>query len=239
MANTRGLDAVGVAVLAAGGVMIWSGLKGASILTTVQEVIQGKKPSGTNVHPVNVQLASTGGSVASGPAGSVVAMAEQVANSAPGKAGYCWGGGHSGSPCSAKCFDCSGYVSCVLNKLGLLKGSMITTGFMVWSGASTVPWAQRQPGDLYVSATHIGIISTDIDQMWNDRCTGCGGVQLSSIKGGRSGYIVRRVKGASTGSTPSKGDCMGTGWNNGMSPGNCAGDGTCIWNESKNCWERV
>lgn len=193
-----GVDAVGVGVLAAGGLLIWSGLRGSSVLTTVQEVVQGKRPSGRNVHPIEVRIPT----IAAGPgtstaaAGSVVAMAEQVAASPAGRRNYCWGGGHTSNPCSASCFDCSGYVSCVLGRLGLMKGSMVTTGFMVWSGASTVPFSQRQPGDLYVSATHIGIIATDIDKMWNARCTACGPVQLSSIKGGRSGYITRRVRGA-------------------------------------------
>lgn len=166
----------------------------------------GKTPQANPKPPFQpVSLQISGGAAAPGgsgvqPAGlsggnsAVLTMAQQVANSAAGRANYCWGGGHTSSPCSARCFDCSGYVSCVLNRLGVLHGSMTTTGFLGWSGATTVPYAQRQPGDLYVSATHIGIIA-DSSRMWNAACTACGSVKLSSYVG-RRGYTVRRVKGA-------------------------------------------
>lgn len=190
------VSGVALGTLAIGGVLMWSGLKGASLLTTVQEAIQGKKPSGSNVHPVTTPQATAASSTSTGTvpaaAGSILAIAEQVANTAAGRSGYCWGGGHSNSPCSASCFDCSGYVSCVMNRAGKLKGSMVAASFMSWSGATTIPYAQRAGGDLFVSASHIGIIA-DSTQMWNAACTGCGPVKLSSYVG-RGGYIVRRVK---------------------------------------------
>ncbi|MGH2866769.1 MAG: hypothetical protein ACRDNK_04255 [Solirubrobacteraceae bacterium] len=53
MAGSGGsVGAVAVGTVAAGSVLVWSGLKGASILATLQSVIQGKKPSGANVHSV-------------------------------------------------------------------------------------------------------------------------------------------------------------------------------------------
>lgn len=194
----QGISGVALGTLAIGGVLVWSGLKGASALATVQDAIQGRKPAGANIHPVSVPQAATGGgSAGSGGSiptlsGPIIGIAEQVANSPAGKSRYCWGGGHSGSPCSAKCFDCSGYVSCVLNQAGKLKGSMVAAAFMSWSGAVTIPYAQRQAGDLYVSSSHIGIIA-DSTQMLNAACTACGPVKLSNYVG-RSGYIVRRVK---------------------------------------------
>jgi cell wall-associated NlpC family hydrolase len=191
----KDVSALGVGTMAAGALLVWSGLRGSSVLSALQDVIKGDKPSGANVHQIDAQAGTASlTSAGAGASGSVLNTAVQVANSPAGKRNYCWGGGHSGSPCSASCFDCSGYVSCVLNRLGLLKGSMVTTGFMTWSGATTVPYSQRQPGDLYVSASHIGIIASST-QMWNAACTACGPVKLSNYVG-RSGYIVRRVKNA-------------------------------------------
>lgn len=191
------ISGVAVGVLVAGGLLVWTGLKGGSVLAGVQSVIKGQAPTGGNVHPIDVAVAAGGGSGGGGsiPAasGSILAIAQQVAATPAGKTRYCWGGGHSGSPCSASCFDCSGYVSCVLNHAGVMKGSMVTGGFMVWGGATTIPYAQRQPGDLYVSSGHIGIIA-DSAQFWNAACTKCGPVKLSTYAG-RRGYVVRRVKG--------------------------------------------
>lgn len=188
------VSAVAAGTLAVGGLLVWSGLKGSSVLGAVQDVINGHQPSGTNAHPIDVPAGgATGGGSIPAASGSILGIAQQVAATPAGKTRYCYGGGHSSNPCSAKCFDCSGYVSCVLNQAGVLKGSMVTGGFMLWSGATTIPYAQRQPGDLYVSSSHIGIIA-DTSQFWNAACTKCGPVKLSSYVG-RNGYIVRRVKG--------------------------------------------
>lgn len=70
----RGVSPIAVGTLATGVLLVWAGLKGASVLKTVQEVIQGKKPSGTQVYPIGQAAAtsSTGpgkssGSALSGP----------------------------------------------------------------------------------------------------------------------------------------------------------------------------
>lgn len=196
MAPRSDVSAVAVGTAAAGAVLIWSGLRGASVLATLTDLIRGQHPTGANVHQVDAQaspVGGAGGGALPAAAGSVLGVAQQVAASLAGRANYCWGGGHTSSPCSARCFDCSGYVSCVLGRLGLMKGSMTTTGFLTWSGATTIPYDQRQPGDLYVSASHIGIIADDM-RMWNAACTACGPVKLSNYIG-RRGYVVRRVKG--------------------------------------------
>lgn len=196
MAARSDVSAVAVGTAAAGAVLIWSGLRGASVLATLTDLIRGQHPTGANVHTIDAQVTpvgADGGGMLPAAAGSLLGIAQQVAASPAGRANYCWSGGHTSSPCSARCFDCSGYASCCLNKLGVLKGSMTTTGFLTWSGATTIPYAQRQAGDLYVSATHIGIIADDT-RMWNAACTACGPVKLSNYVG-RKGYIVRRVKG--------------------------------------------
>ncbi len=196
------ISGVSVGVLAVGALLIWSALRGASVIGGLQEIIRGKRPTGENQNPITVNIAvPTGGDAVGAAAGAgvpvsnnaIYQMALAVMNSPAGKRNYCWGGGHTSNPCGASCYDCSGYVSCVLGRLGLMKGSMVTGGFMVWSGATTIPYSQRQAGDIIVSAGHIGIIA-DKSRMVNAACTACGPVKFSSYVG-RKGYIVRRVKG--------------------------------------------
>lgn len=205
----KDINGVGVGIVAAGLVLTWAGFFNVSPIEAFKQLAMGKAPQPnpkSKFQPVTFNTGSTatgGGSglqeVSSVGNSSVLAMAQQVAATPAGRSRYCWGGGHTSSPCSAKCFDCSGYVSCVLNRLGVLKGSMTTTGFLAWKGATTVPFSQRQPGDLLVTATHIGI-AIDGSRMWNAACTACGPVKVSNYG---SKYTVRRVKGAAVSpSTP-------------------------------------
>lgn len=203
MAIGREINGVGVGIAAAGIVLTWAGFNNTSPVEAFKQLAMGKAPQPNPKTPFQPVAFTAGSGGAGGPGyqtigaggGSVLAMAEQVARSAAGRRRYCWGGGHGANPCSAQCFDCSGYVSCVLNRLGLMKGSMVTTQFLAWKGAVTVPFAQRQPGDLLVTATHMGI-AIDGSRMWNAACTACGAVKISSYS---SKYTVRRVGGGSSG----------------------------------------
>ncbi|WP_433478145.1 NlpC/P60 family protein [Spirillospora sp. CA-142024] len=206
MALGKDINGVGVGIAAAGLVLTWAGFRNVSPIEAFKQLVMGKAPE-ANPKPAFQPVTFSGSSgTVGGPGlqtigsggGSVLAMAQQVAGSPAGRSRYCWGGGHTSSPCSAKCFDCSGYASCVLNRLGLLKGSMTTLGFLAWKGAVTVPFSQRQPGDLLVTTTHMGI-AIDGNRMWNAACTACGPVKVSSYS---SKYTVRRVRGASSSSAP-------------------------------------
>lgn len=68
-----GTSAVAVGAVAVGGMLIWSGLKGASLLQTVQELILGKQPTGANKFPIPIP--SGDGSGATGDASGMVAAA--------------------------------------------------------------------------------------------------------------------------------------------------------------------
>ncbi|MGH2866770.1 MAG: hypothetical protein ACRDNK_04260 [Solirubrobacteraceae bacterium] len=57
MAGTN-VNAVAVGAIGVGLIFTWSGLKGASILATLQSVIQGQKPSGANTHAITVPAAA-------------------------------------------------------------------------------------------------------------------------------------------------------------------------------------
>lgn len=212
MAQTSGFA---VGTLAIGGVLVWSGLKGASILTTIQELVQGKKPTGSNIHQIGVPVGSA--AAAAGAAGSPVGSAAAAAGAAIGAAGlgltilniaasykgrsYTFGGGHS-SFCPPGGMDCSGYVSCVLHRAGVLNGSPLATDGLASWGVS-VPLDQRAPGDVIVwnggpGGGHCGII-IDSKTMWNNPCTACGGVQIQTYNpshGSRlmASAVIRRAK---------------------------------------------
>lgn len=197
----KGISGLGVAFMAAGGVIAWSGINNVPVLAALRALAKGemipsnKKPA---FQPVGLDYAAgaAAGDVATGAASnsSIVQMAATVAASPPGRANYCWGGGHTANPCSAKCFDCSGYVSCVLNKLGLMKGSKTTITFMAWNGLTRVAWGSRQPGDLLINRGHMGIM-VDNKMMWNAACTACGAVKQSSYVG--KTYGAYRIRGGS------------------------------------------
>jgi hypothetical protein len=71
-----GTSALAVGTVAAGGLLVYSGLTGESILRTVQELIQGKKPSGAPDNPIDVPAGATD---AAGPGGTATVDGVTVA----------------------------------------------------------------------------------------------------------------------------------------------------------------
>jgi hypothetical protein len=55
----NGVSATAVAATAAGGLLVWSGIKGANITTDLRDLISGEKPDATNVNPVGTPAASS------------------------------------------------------------------------------------------------------------------------------------------------------------------------------------
>ncbi len=192
MSSSSGISGISVGVIGAGLLLLWSGLKGASISATLQDLIKGQKPAGVNVKPIeSAAIASAAdNATATAPFGGLVpgsGKASTILQYAAARKGQCYGfgSGHSGNPCASRCTDCSSYVSCVLSQ-ATGKTINMATGGLAGIGAG-VPYAQRQPGDVIVwnggtGGGHTGIIAT-VDAkggtMWNNLCTGCGGVQLS------------------------------------------------------------
>jgi cell wall-associated NlpC family hydrolase len=205
MPGPRGMNAIAVGAAGAGVLLVWSGLKGASVLETVQSLLQGQQPSGTRTRPIGTQIATTltTGSKQLPTGGSPKAAA--ILKAAEERRGftYCFGGGH-GAICGGRCWDCSGYVSCVLYRAGALPGGRpLATGALARWGQA-VPYVSRAPGDVIVwnggsGGGHTGIIAA-VDEsggtMWNNQCTGCGGVKLSRYPYGNrtaAAAVVRRA----------------------------------------------
>jgi cell wall-associated NlpC family hydrolase len=96
-----GVDGVAVGTVVAGGVLVWSGLKGASVLASLQSIIQGHKPTGENTHPIGTPTA--GGSSTPGVPGAAVsgtALQNAVVAFAQAQIGiqYQFGGGNGEKP---------------------------------------------------------------------------------------------------------------------------------------------
>lgn len=200
MASTNGgISGIGLAVIAAGAVAVYSGIQNRGLVESLRFLAMGQPiPAG----PQKTSPVSYGddGSITTAGLGGGNADIVSIAASFKGRP-YVFGGGHR-SVCPSGGLDCSGYVSCVLNKAGLMKGTKTTDGFAVWGIG--VPFDQRQPGDLVIwrggpGGGHMGIVING-DTMWHTPCTGCGGVQIGRYAKTRTGRvtIVRRAKATST-----------------------------------------
>jgi peptidoglycan DL-endopeptidase CwlO len=115
---------------------------------------------------------------------------------------YVWGA--SGPPGSGN--DCSGLVNHVLgadlhmgipgHSDGQYSGHGPVTGqYYIWSGATTVPAAQMEPGDLCCWPTHIGIATGDGQMI--SALNPSAGVVVTTVQGGApigEPLLVRRLK---------------------------------------------
>lgn len=72
------VNGLGVAAVAAGALLLWSGIKGASVTTSLRDLIGGKSPAGTQAYPLTAATgggAGSGGSAAAGNTGAGSASA--------------------------------------------------------------------------------------------------------------------------------------------------------------------
>lgn len=72
-----GAAGVAVGTVAAGGILIWSGVRGASVLKTLQALVQGQKPAGLNAYPIGTpKPPSSGDSPSDGSGGNSGGMVD-------------------------------------------------------------------------------------------------------------------------------------------------------------------
>lgn len=64
------ISGIGLGYAVAGGVLVWSGIKGESVAQTVSELARGKQPSGTDTQAVTIPSAPSSASSAGGGGGS-------------------------------------------------------------------------------------------------------------------------------------------------------------------------
>jgi cell wall-associated NlpC family hydrolase len=153
----RGVSGTAVALAGAGGLLVYSGIRGVSIADAMRSLIQsGTLPQG------RIPNAVTGGAPAGvldtpNPTSTGTAFGAQFAAAAAlyaGKVRYSWGGETPSG------WDCSGFPTYVLvHDLGRTnlpdRTHTVCTQFMVWSGAQTIQ--APEPGALVLWPTHMGI----------------------------------------------------------------------------------
>jgi len=191
--------AVGAGV--AGLVLVWSGIKGASVSTVLRDAAHGQNPStAPNVNPI-IDSAGGGATGVSGNTGS------EIANDALRFVGhqYIYGGapgtdGTHGWDCSSFCNWVIGHDNALAipgygpgKYTGAVHGPA-TPQWFVTGLCTTVPRNQAQPGDVVVWLTHMGIV-TGPNQMISAQ-TEATGTRVSSIDGFIKGepMRIRRLK---------------------------------------------
>ena len=210
MAGAGKVNGPALAAMAAGGVLVFAGLKGYSIPATLQDIMTGKNPqSQAQANPITGTAAATGGGASGGgsPGGSTTPSA--IANAALRYEGHCYLYGGAPGPDGKSCWDCSSFCNWVLgHDIGVdipgfssYDGSSHgpnTLSYLAWAGATTVGHsaASARAGDLCVWQTHMGIC-TGSNAMISAQ-NPSGGTRRSGITGFIPGEVlfVRRLKAA-------------------------------------------
>lgn len=182
MARTAGVPGLAVGLATAGGLLLYSGLKGVPIPDALRGVLStGKLPAGAAA-----AAPSAAGPSAAGPAG---ATGSAIADDALKYLGapYRWAGADPSG------WDCSGFVTWVLHHdLGYNLPSnthTVCTAFYGWSGASKLNSVQTvQAGDLVVWPSHMGIAIS--------------GTQMISALNKSQGTVITTFAGAGVPGTP-------------------------------------
>lgn len=168
-----GVSGIGASTIVAGLVILYSGLKNATILDTVRALVRGEPiPSaGSEIEAARSAVASQAGQSGSSTAvfrsATGTATGDAIAAAAVKYVGvpYVWAGE---DPING--WDCSGFVTYVLHHdfgLQLPNNNHTTTfDFYTWSGAVTIKDQARAPGDLVLWWSHMGI-AVDHDNMVN------------------------------------------------------------------------
>jgi cell wall-associated NlpC family hydrolase len=207
------ISGIGLAYATAGGVLLWSGIKGETVKQTVAELARGQQPSGTNQQPVDTTAGpavASSGAAAGGAEPFVTSSA--IANDAQGYAGHAYRYGGAPGPSGANPWDCSSFCNWVLgHDFGMVLPGNSQPGYngashgpntllyLAWGAAKGISSraADAQPGDLCVWQTHMGIAlgGGQMVSALNERL----GTRITSIQGGAPGgevLFVRRIKSA-------------------------------------------
>jgi cell wall-associated NlpC family hydrolase len=164
------ISGASVAYATIGGIVLYSGIKGATIADTVRAALTGNLTV-TNTEPIE-SLANPNATAVG--AGSVLGSASgsAIANDALRYSGHAYVYGGSPGPSGVNPWDCSSFVSYVLgHDMGLAipggswatvtsngtKHGPVTTDYISWPGAVTISAAHATAGCLAVWSTHIGI----------------------------------------------------------------------------------
>lgn len=238
-----------VAYSVVGGLVLYSGIKGASLADTAKAVLSGNLTL-TNTEPVSFPAGSPGGG--SGGTGSGSANGAAILADAMKYNGHKYVFGGPSNPTNG--WDCSSFVSYVLGHdmgLGIPGGSWASVtssgkshgptaaAYKSWTGATTVQTSAVQPGDLLCWQTHVGF-AVDGSHMFSAYDTPDGTLQTPwAGPRGEGAAMVRRVNATSSGGTAVTGSQVTNGTtiykffrSQGFTPIQAAGAIASIWGES-------
>lgn len=195
----------GVAAVAGvfGVLLVWSAIKGWSLLGTIQDVVAGKKPAGTTRTgtPISAPAGPAGGS--SGTPGAA-ATGSQIADRFMQYQGHLYKYGGFPGRAGTDPWDCSSAVNWVVSHdLGLpwpgsgrydgTSHGPPTGSWAAWllahgGGSTTVKRAQVQAGDIIVWAGHMGIATSNTQMISAENPTY--GTLVGAIDGGGAGPVL-------------------------------------------------
>jgi cell wall-associated NlpC family hydrolase len=165
MGDTAGVSGLGVGLAAAGGLLVWSGIRNVSPIDTLKEVLgrpSDSRPIGTpfgstisGVRGVAASVGTAAGAAATGVAGGGGSGGGQLVQAARRYLGvrYVFGG------TSKTGMDCSGLVVLALRDIGVKAPRFTTATFGTWAkaqGATRVS-APFASGDVILRTGHMGI----------------------------------------------------------------------------------
>ena len=210
MPGAKGVQGIAVAATLAGGVLVWSGIRGWSVTGTLRDLITGVDPTGQGqADPISGTAAGGDGGGGGVTSGSAIATQALTYVGHP----YLYGGAPGAD--GKHPWDCSSFINWVIGhdiglaipgyKPGKYDGTAHgppTGSWLIWSGCRTVKRADIQAGDLIVWPTHIGIATSPTEMV--SALSHAAGTVTSTFHGGSPGgetYIPRRLN-AVTGKGP-------------------------------------
>lgn len=201
------LSAAPVAYCVVGGLVLYSGIKGATIADTVGAVLSGNLTV-KDTETISVDNGSGAGDSVS-PTGSPNSIVSDAMTYNGDR--YVWGGIPGTVKGQNNGTDCSGFVNMVVGRdLGLpipgypagkYNGNShgpVTQVWLLWDGAKTISLKDAQPGDLACFQTHMGIF-IDAGQHFISSLDTKDGVKVTTVAGGTPGgekLYVRRLNNA-------------------------------------------
>jgi cell wall-associated NlpC family hydrolase len=202
------VTAASVAYATVGGLVLYSGIKGASLAATAKGVLSGNL-SLTDTQVIGTpSIGETGSSGNSSPTAPASASNSAIVADAMKYVGnkYVWGGTPGTTKGHNNGTDCSGFVNMVIGrdlglaipgeKAGAYKGAThgpTTQVWLLWGGCKTV--SSAQPGDLACFLTHIGIFTDDGAHMVSALDTQSGVIETTIAGGTPTGekLTIRRL----------------------------------------------
>lgn len=189
-ASSGGISGVGIAAMAAGGLLMYAGFRGVSPLEALRNVASGKPApvESPGLFLSAGRAAVDASQVSVGKSNSTLVNAVMKYQSDRYSQARRWQPGYS---------DCSSFVGKGLKDIGIKPpGASTTFNYLTWSGMVTIPRSQAQAGDIAVSSSHMAVFidnNRGIGQQ-NPRRNVQVGDMDSNVMRDSPGYRVRRLR---------------------------------------------